>query len=54
MESPVMVFPGGELGTWRLEVLLQQQGEPEPFATKTADVEMVRWNPPPPAPPPPN
>jgi hypothetical protein len=52
VESPALVFPGGELGTWRLEVLLEQHGQPEPLATKTADIEVVRWNLPPPLPPP--
>jgi hypothetical protein len=53
MESPALVFPGGELGTWRLEVHLKQHGQPEPLATMTTDIEMVKWNPRPPLPPPP-
>jgi hypothetical protein len=53
MESPALIFPGGELGTWRLEVQLKQYGQPEPLATMTTDVDMVKWNPPPPPLPPP-
>jgi hypothetical protein len=53
MESPALVFPGGELGTWRLEVQLKQYGQPEPLATMTTEIDMVKWNPPPPLPPPP-
>jgi hypothetical protein len=48
LESPVLVFPGGEFGTWRLEVFVVQYGQPEPLATQTVDVEHVRWNRPPP------
>jgi hypothetical protein len=53
MESPALVFPGGELGMWRLEVQLRQYGQPEPLATMTTEIDMVKWNPPPPLPPPP-
>jgi hypothetical protein len=48
VESPVLVFPGGEFGTWRLEVFLVQHGQPEPLAAKTVDIEVVRWKRPPP------
>ena len=48
VEAPLFVFPGGEFGTWSLEVRLVQNGTPEPLATKTIAVALEPWKPPPP------
>ena len=53
VEAPLFVFPGGEFGTWSLEVRLVQNGTTEPLATKTVPVELEQWKLPPPPPPPP-
>ena len=53
VEAPLFVFPGGEFGTWSLEVRLVQNGTTEPLATKTVPIELEQWKLPPPPPPPP-
>ena len=44
VETPVYVFPGGEFGTWRLEVRLIQYADPAPLATQTVSIELRRWD----------
>jgi len=36
----MLVFPGSEPGTWRLEARLVQEGLPEPLARESATVEV--------------
>ncbi len=40
VDTTMLVFPGGELGSWQLEARLVQEGVPEPLAQRTAGVEV--------------
>jgi len=40
VDTTMLVFPGGEPGTWRLEVRLVQEGVPEALARQSATVEV--------------
>ena len=40
VDTTMLVFPGGEPGTWRLEARLVQEGLPEPLARESATVEV--------------
>ncbi len=51
VDTTMLVFPGGELGAWRLEARLGQEGVAEPLARQTTTVEVrpfygTRENPP--------
>jgi hypothetical protein len=51
VDTTMLVFPGGELGAWRLEARLVQEGVAEPLARQTTTVEVrpfygTRENPP--------
>ena len=40
VDTTMLVFPGSEPGTWRLEARLVQEGLPEPLARESATVEV--------------
>jgi len=40
VDTTMLVFPGGEPGTWRLEARLVQEGLPEPLARESVPVEV--------------
>ena len=44
-ETMLLYPPGAPLGTWRLDVMLQQQGSDEPIAVASANVELQAWQP---------